>query len=275
MVGLLILVADRALAVQGVSEAGPGSECMRRSGCSAWSSRLWSARWRRGAAFAWLAVIRDAMMFGDFKLLYGFVAIFVVVLVGQSCNRTSFKLGFALSAHCPQRPCLEPAGHGARRLGQRAARRLPAAGSSSWPAQGNGDSAVTVFGMIVGAALAHNFGLAGNPRQQERGRSARGRRHLHCGQGRRDRRPGRAAGDRPVEYAQKGGSEMIDARGYSCPMPVVMVQNEVRRRTRPTRSRCWWTARPAWRTSPASARSRATPCPARVRSGDFRLTLRK
>ena len=28
---------------------------------------------------------------------------------------------------------------------------------------GNGDSAITVFGMIVGAALAHNFGLAGNP----------------------------------------------------------------------------------------------------------------
>ena len=27
--------------------------------------------------------------------------------------------------------------------------------------QGNGDSAVTVFGMIVGAALSHNFGLAG------------------------------------------------------------------------------------------------------------------
>ena len=28
---------------------------------------------------------------------------------------------------------------------------------------GNGDSAVTVFGMIVGAAFAHNFALAGNP----------------------------------------------------------------------------------------------------------------
>lgn len=28
--------------------------------------------------------------------------------------------------------------------------------------EGNGDSAVTVFGMIVGAAFAHNFGLAGN-----------------------------------------------------------------------------------------------------------------
>ena len=28
--------------------------------------------------------------------------------------------------------------------------------------EGNADSAVTVFGMIVGAALAHNFLLAGN-----------------------------------------------------------------------------------------------------------------
>ncbi|MEG0597889.1 MAG: YeeE/YedE thiosulfate transporter family protein, partial [Oscillospiraceae bacterium] len=29
--------------------------------------------------------------------------------------------------------------------------------------EGNGDSAVTVLGMVMGAALAHNFGLAGNP----------------------------------------------------------------------------------------------------------------
>ena len=28
--------------------------------------------------------------------------------------------------------------------------------------EGNGDSAVTVFGMMVGAALAHNFGMVGN-----------------------------------------------------------------------------------------------------------------
>lgn len=50
--------------------------------------------------------------------------------------------------------------HDARRLGLRAARRLPLrqlilAGS------GNGDSTVTVFGMLAGAAAAHNFGLAG------------------------------------------------------------------------------------------------------------------
>ena len=29
--------------------------------------------------------------------------------------------------------------------------------------EGNGDSAVTVIGMVVGAAFAHNFKLAGNP----------------------------------------------------------------------------------------------------------------
>ncbi|MGM9558231.1 MAG: YedE-related selenium metabolism membrane protein, partial [Oscillospiraceae bacterium] len=29
--------------------------------------------------------------------------------------------------------------------------------------EGNGDSAVTVFGMITGAAISHNFSLAGNP----------------------------------------------------------------------------------------------------------------
>ena len=28
--------------------------------------------------------------------------------------------------------------------------------------EGNGDSAVTVFGMVVGAAVAHNFKLAGS-----------------------------------------------------------------------------------------------------------------
>jgi len=47
-------------------------------------------------------------------------------------------------------------------------------------AQGNGDSAVTVFGMLVGAALAHNFGLAGNSRLQERGGRADCRRYLDC-----------------------------------------------------------------------------------------------
>ena len=48
------------------------------------------------------------------------------------------------------------AGWGSVLLGGCPLRQLILAGS------GNADSAVTVFGMIVGAAFAHNFGLAGN-----------------------------------------------------------------------------------------------------------------
>ena len=49
------------------------------------------------------------------------------------------------------------AGWGSILLGGCPLRQLILAG------EGNGDAAVTVLGMIVGAAIAHNFGLAGNP----------------------------------------------------------------------------------------------------------------
>lgn len=48
------------------------------------------------------------------------------------------------------------AGWGSILLGGCPLRQLILAG------EGNGDSAIAVFGMIVGAAIAHNFGLAGN-----------------------------------------------------------------------------------------------------------------
>ena len=81
--------------------------------------------------------LRDTMMFKDMHLLWGFIAIFVTVLIGNLIGG-SFKLGFTSQpGGCPLR-------------------QLILAGS------GNADSAVTVFGMIVGAAFAHNFGLAGN-----------------------------------------------------------------------------------------------------------------
>ena len=104
--------------------------------------------------------IRDAMLFKDFKLLYGFVAIFVVVLAGNLITG-SFKLGFTLQpiAHSSQLWNLLGmvlVGWGSVLLGGCPLRQLILAG------EGNGDSAVTVFGMIVGAAFAHNFGLAGN-----------------------------------------------------------------------------------------------------------------
>ena len=103
--------------------------------------------------------IRDAIMFKDFKLLYGFVAIFAVTLVGNLVTG-SFKLGFqsqpvAHSAHMWNFVGMVIVGWGSVLLGGCPLRQLILAGS------GNGDSAVTVFGMMAGAAIAHNFGLAG------------------------------------------------------------------------------------------------------------------
>ena len=104
--------------------------------------------------------IRDSIMFQDFKLLYGFIAIFAIALVGNLAIG-SFKLGFqsqpvAHSAHLWNFLGMVVVGWGSVLLGGCPLRQLILAGS------GNGDSAVTVFGMMAGAALAHNFGLAGS-----------------------------------------------------------------------------------------------------------------
>ncbi len=105
--------------------------------------------------------IRDSFLFRDFKLLYGFIAIFVVVLIGNLITG-KFNFGFTLqpvahSSHLWNLLGMALVGWGSVLLGGCPLRQLILAGS------GNGDSAITVFGMIVGAALAHNFGLAGNP----------------------------------------------------------------------------------------------------------------
>jgi YedE family putative selenium metabolism protein len=105
--------------------------------------------------------IRDVMLFRDGNLLYGFVAIFVTVLVGNLILG-SFHAGFLSQpvAHSSQLWNLLGmviVGWGSVLLGGCPLRQLILAG------EGSGDSAVTVFGMILGAALAHNFKLAGNP----------------------------------------------------------------------------------------------------------------
>lgn len=104
--------------------------------------------------------VRDTLLFGDAHLLYGFIAIFITILVGNLCLG-KFSLGFtsqpvAHSSHIWNFLGMTLCGWGSVLLGGCPLRQLILAGS------GNGDSAVTVFGMMTGAALAHNFGLAGN-----------------------------------------------------------------------------------------------------------------
>ncbi len=104
--------------------------------------------------------IRDSVMFKDFKLLYGFVGIFLVVLAGNLIQG-KFNLSFsgqpiAHNDHLWNLLGMVLVGWGSVLVGGCPLRQLILAG------EGNGDSAVTVFGMIAGAAIAHNFGLAGN-----------------------------------------------------------------------------------------------------------------
>lgn len=105
--------------------------------------------------------MRDTMMFGDLHLLWGFVAIFVTVLAGNLILK-QFHLGFAAqpvahSSHVWNFLGMLLVGWASVLLGGCPLRQLILAG------EGNSDSAVTVLGMIAGAAISHNFSLAGNP----------------------------------------------------------------------------------------------------------------
>lgn len=156
MVGLLILV----VAVPSLfkfSEAGPGSKFAPFF--AALGIALVVGALAQRSRLCMVGGIRDGMMFGDFKLLYGFVAIFVVVLAGNLITG-HFNLGFsgqpvAHSDHLWNLLGMLLVGWGSVLLGGCPLRQLILAG------EGNSDSTVTVFGMIAGAAFAHNFGLAG------------------------------------------------------------------------------------------------------------------
>ena len=108
--------------------------------------------------------LRDIVLFREYKLILGFVAILVSALV---CNLiltaatagTYFNLGMAGQpiAHTDglwNILGMYLVGFGCVLLGGCPLRQLVLSG------EGNTDSAVTVVGLIVGAAFCHNFGLA-------------------------------------------------------------------------------------------------------------------
>ena len=157
MAGLLILFLAVPTLFK-ISEKGPGS--MQAPVFLAFGIALIVGALAQKGRLCMAGGIRDSIMFRDFKLLYGFIAIFAVALIGNLAT-DSFKLGFqsqpvAHSAHLWNFLGMVIVGWGSVLLGGCPLRQLILAGS------GNGDSAVTVFGMMAGAAMAHNFGLAGS-----------------------------------------------------------------------------------------------------------------
>lgn len=105
--------------------------------------------------------LRDAFLLRDFRLLSGFLAIWTTVTLGNlitgSYTLSTVSQPVAHSQYLWSFLGMALAGWGSILLGGCPLRQLILAG------EGNGDSAVSVLGMVTGAAAAHNFGLAGNP----------------------------------------------------------------------------------------------------------------
>ena len=103
--------------------------------------------------------IRDVILFRDFHLLLGFVAIFAAALVGNLILGNPVHFSFADQPVAYNDGLwnlmgMVLVGFGSVLLGGCPLRQLILSGS------GNSDSTVAVLGMVVGAAFCHNFGLA-------------------------------------------------------------------------------------------------------------------
>ena len=105
--------------------------------------------------------LRDAVLFKDFYLLSGFIAIFVAALIGN------LALGFFHAGFDKQPIAFNDSlwnflgmvlvGLGSCLLGGCPLRQVVLSGT------GNADSGVAVLGLVVGAAFCHNFALASTP----------------------------------------------------------------------------------------------------------------
>lgn len=108
-----------------------------------------------------MGAVRDVILFRDFNLFWGFLAIFVIALIGNLITgmfnpgfldqpvahtdgvwnflgMTVLGLAAVLAGGCPMRQLI-------------------------LTGEGNSDGLVTVLGLIAGAAFMHNFGLAASP----------------------------------------------------------------------------------------------------------------
>lgn len=104
---------------------------------------------------------RDLFLFRDGTYLIGIGAVFVTVLVGNLITG-SFNLGFidqpvAHSDGLWNFMGMVVVGFGSVLLGGCPLRQVVLAG------EGNADSAITLIGMLTGAAFSHNLGLASSP----------------------------------------------------------------------------------------------------------------
>ena len=154
-VGLLILlVASPAFLF--FSEKGPGS--MHAPLAISLAAGLIVGGLSQKTRLCMVGGTRDMILFKDMYLMYGFLAIIVTSFIGNLAFGY-FNLGFLDQpiAHTDglwNFLGMSVVGWGSVLLGGCPLRQLILSG------EGNTDSVITVMGMLVGAAIAHNFGLA-------------------------------------------------------------------------------------------------------------------
>jgi YedE family putative selenium metabolism protein len=158
MAGLLVFLIVRPAFIF-FSESGPGS--MAAPILLALAAGVIVGVLAQKSRLCMVGGIRDNILFKDNHLLIGFVFIFIVALIGNFAFG-NFNLGFegqpvAHTNHVFNFLGLFIVGWGSVLLGGCPMRQLILAG------EGNSDSAITVMGMLVGAAISHNFGLAASP----------------------------------------------------------------------------------------------------------------
>jgi len=161
MVGLLLLLIFRPVFSEGgpifFSESGPGS--MAAPILISLGAGLLIGFLAQRSRFCTMGAVRDVILLRDYRLLSGVVALVVVATV-TNLALGQFKFGFAGMPIAHSNILwnilgMVLAGLAYALAGGCPGRQLFLAG------EGNGDSAIFVLGMITGAAISHNFNLAG------------------------------------------------------------------------------------------------------------------
>ena len=157
LLAVSILVISLCTSLMKVSEAGPGSK--HAPWLLALAAGLVFGALAQRSRMCFAGSIRDVFLMGNIDLLLVIVGLFVSMLVFNLATGR-FNAGFdvpgviAHSQHLWNILGMYTVGFAAVLAGGCPLRQLILAG------QGSCDSAVTVLGMFVGAALCHNFGLA-------------------------------------------------------------------------------------------------------------------
>lgn len=159
IVGLLLLAIFKP-AFTFVSEKGPGS--MHAAIAVSLGAGLLIGFLAQRSRMCFVGGIRDLFLIRDPHLFRGLVAAFVGALV-TNLALGQFKLGFegqpvAHTNHLWNYLGMLLVGLGPTLLGGCPLRQLILSG------EGNADAGMVVLGMMVGAAFAHNFGLASSPK---------------------------------------------------------------------------------------------------------------